>query len=114
MLLQHEAFQWRAVGRVQKAFQLQGGILGDCVGYGKTAITLGLLDVARRRRPLSNDSCGDLSSALLASLRQSNPRFGPDESRGTMGAGGKEVPGGERARRGAPGSPLNTLKTRGQ
>jgi hypothetical protein len=35
---------WRAEGRVERANYVQGGVLADEVGYGKTAITIGLID----------------------------------------------------------------------
>lgn len=35
---------WRAEGRAQRPIRIRGGVLADQVGYGKTAITLGLID----------------------------------------------------------------------
>ncbi|KAF5361779.1 hypothetical protein D9756_002318 [Leucocoprinus leucothites] len=35
---------WRAEGRAQRPIKVKGGVLADQVGYGKTAITLGLVD----------------------------------------------------------------------
>lgn len=35
---------WRAEGRAQRPVHIRGGVLADQVGYGKTAITLGLID----------------------------------------------------------------------
>jgi len=35
---------WRAEGRAQRPIHIRGGVLADQVGYGKTAITLGLID----------------------------------------------------------------------
>ena len=35
---------WRAEGRAQRPVFVKGGVLADQVGYGKTAITLGLID----------------------------------------------------------------------
>ncbi|KAG7093640.1 hypothetical protein E1B28_007303 [Marasmius oreades] len=35
---------WRAEGRTQRTVHVRGGVLADQVGYGKTAITLGLID----------------------------------------------------------------------
>lgn len=35
---------WRAEGRAQRPVRIRGGVLADQVGYGKTAITLGLID----------------------------------------------------------------------
>ncbi len=37
---------WRAEGRAQRPVYIRGGVLADQVGYGKTAITLGLIDCA--------------------------------------------------------------------
>ena len=37
---------WRAQGRARRPVQVRGGVLADQVGYGKTAITLGLIDCA--------------------------------------------------------------------
>jgi hypothetical protein len=37
---------WRAEGRVRRPILVRGGIVADEVGYGKTAITLGLIDAA--------------------------------------------------------------------
>ena len=37
---------WRAEGRVRRPVLVRGGIVADQVGYGKTAITLGLVDAA--------------------------------------------------------------------
>ena len=37
---------WRAEGRVKRPVLVRGGIVADQVGYGKTAITLGLIDAA--------------------------------------------------------------------
>lgn len=39
-----EALAWRAEGRAQRPIRVRGGVLADEVGYGKTAITLGLID----------------------------------------------------------------------
>ncbi|KAL3480708.1 hypothetical protein BJX99DRAFT_266140 [Aspergillus californicus] len=38
------SLMWRAEGRVTKPKTVRGGILADDVGYGKTAIVLGLID----------------------------------------------------------------------
>ena len=35
---------WRAEGRAQRDVHVKGGVLADQVGYGKTAISLGLID----------------------------------------------------------------------
>ena len=37
---------WRAEGRTRRPVLVRGGIVADQVGYGKTAITLGLIDAA--------------------------------------------------------------------
>ncbi|KAL4243643.1 hypothetical protein ABKN59_011208 [Abortiporus biennis] len=39
-----EPLGWRAEGRAQRPIHIRGGVLADEVGYGKTAITLGLID----------------------------------------------------------------------
>jgi hypothetical protein len=39
---------WRAEGRAQRPVHVRGGVLADQVGYGKTAITLGLIDCAHK------------------------------------------------------------------
>lgn len=41
-----EPLGWRAEGRAQRPVHVRGGVLADEVGYGKTAITLGLIDSA--------------------------------------------------------------------
>ncbi|KAH7915282.1 hypothetical protein BJ138DRAFT_1122797 [Hygrophoropsis aurantiaca] len=43
-----EPLGWRAEGRAQRAVRIRGGVLADEVGYGKTAITLGLIDCASK------------------------------------------------------------------
>jgi SNF2-related domain len=40
------SLNWRIEGRVRRPVFLRGGIIADEVGYGKTAITLGLIDSA--------------------------------------------------------------------
>ncbi|KAJ7577007.1 hypothetical protein C8J56DRAFT_870233 [Mycena floridula] len=39
---------WRAEGRAERPVHVRGGVLADQVGYGKTAITLGLIDCTAR------------------------------------------------------------------
>ncbi|THH14984.1 hypothetical protein EW146_g5422 [Bondarzewia mesenterica] len=39
---------WRAEGRAQQPVRVRGGVLADEVGYGKTAITLALIDSTRK------------------------------------------------------------------
>ncbi|RDX49190.1 hypothetical protein OH76DRAFT_561350 [Lentinus brumalis] len=41
-----EPLGWRAEGRAQRPHLIRGGVLADEVGYGKTAISLGLIDCA--------------------------------------------------------------------
>jgi len=43
---------WRAEGRAQVARDVRGGVLADAVGYGKTAITLGLIDASPASPPM--------------------------------------------------------------
>jgi SNF2-related domain len=40
---------WRAEGRAQRPIHVRGGVLADQVGYGKTAITLGLIDCTSKK-----------------------------------------------------------------
>ncbi|KAJ3265798.1 hypothetical protein HDU77_003818 [Chytriomyces hyalinus] len=42
---------WRAEGRASRAVQVCGGVVADQVGYGKTAITLGLIDYMKNSTP---------------------------------------------------------------
>lgn len=39
-----DPLSWRAEGMAQRPIHIRGGVLADQVGYGKTAITLGLID----------------------------------------------------------------------
>ena len=41
---------WKAEGKAQRPLHVKGGVLADEVGYGKTAITLGLIDGSRGRK----------------------------------------------------------------
>ncbi|TFY66733.1 hypothetical protein EVG20_g4345 [Dentipellis fragilis] len=43
-----EPLGWRVEGRAQTPVHVRGGVLADEVGYGKTAITLGLIDCTRK------------------------------------------------------------------
>ncbi|KAF8513437.1 hypothetical protein BU17DRAFT_95428 [Hysterangium stoloniferum] len=45
-----EPLGWRAEGRAQRPVHVRGGVLADEVGYGKTAITLGLIDSAPHKK----------------------------------------------------------------
>lgn len=40
---------WRAEGRAQRPIHVRGGVLADQVGYGKTAITLALIDCTAKQ-----------------------------------------------------------------
>lgn len=44
-LLTH--LNWKAEGKAERPIHIRGGVLADQVGYGKTAITLGLIDCSR-------------------------------------------------------------------
>lgn len=44
-----EPLGWRAEGRAQRPVKVRGGVLADQVGYGKTAITLGLIDCSYQK-----------------------------------------------------------------
>ena len=39
-----EPLGWRVEGKAEREHHVRGGVLADAVGYGKTAITLGLID----------------------------------------------------------------------
>lgn len=41
---------WRAEAKASRSIDIKGGVLADEVGYGKTAITLGLIDSSPQRR----------------------------------------------------------------
>ncbi|KAJ3409272.1 hypothetical protein HDV05_004536 [Chytridiales sp. JEL 0842] len=43
-----EHLGWRAEGRATREVSIKGGIVADEVGYGKTAITLGLIDATQK------------------------------------------------------------------
>jgi hypothetical protein len=43
-----EPLGWRVEGRAQREHRVRGGVLADEVGYGKTAITLGLIDCTKK------------------------------------------------------------------
>ena len=40
---------WRAQGMAQRPIRVRGGVLADQVGYGKTTITLGLIDATHKK-----------------------------------------------------------------
>ncbi|KAJ2934887.1 hypothetical protein H1R20_g2299, partial [Candolleomyces eurysporus] len=44
-----EPLGWRAEGRAQRPVRIRGGVLADQVGYGKTAISLGLIDCTSKQ-----------------------------------------------------------------
>lgn len=44
-----EPLGWRAEGRAQREIHVRGGVLADQVGYGKTAITLALIDCTAKK-----------------------------------------------------------------
>ncbi|KZV96801.1 hypothetical protein EXIGLDRAFT_833373 [Exidia glandulosa HHB12029] len=46
---------WRVQGRAQRPNTVYGGVLADAVGYGKTAITLGLIDCTAHDKPVDTD-----------------------------------------------------------
>ncbi|KAJ3021731.1 hypothetical protein HKX48_007900 [Thoreauomyces humboldtii] len=47
-----EPLRWRVEARAEREVNFRGGVLADQVGYGKTAITLGLIDCAPPANPL--------------------------------------------------------------
>ncbi|KAL3913212.1 MAG: hypothetical protein SGILL_006580, partial [Bacillariaceae sp.] len=54
------SLNWRAEGRVRRPVLVRGGIVADEVGYGKTAITLGLIDASE-----GTDTVRDLNPCSL-------------------------------------------------
>lgn len=55
---------WRAEGRAQRPVQVRGGVLADQVGYGKTAITLGLIDCTTKDVANEFAKKGDISGKI--------------------------------------------------
>ncbi|KAI8615565.1 hypothetical protein BC830DRAFT_1064253 [Chytriomyces sp. MP71] len=53
---------WRAEGRASRSVAIRGGVVADQVGYGKTAITLGLIDVMNSQfsQPAATDEPPDV------------------------------------------------------
>ncbi|KAG0123556.1 hypothetical protein HOY82DRAFT_495139 [Tuber indicum] len=64
-LLPH--LNWRAEGKAERPIQVRGGVLADQVGYGKTAITLGLIDCSRDdvKLPEDVDGCIPVKATLI-------------------------------------------------
>ena len=56
---------WRAEGKVQRHKLVQGGIVADQVGYGKTAITLGLIDMMDSNRPIARTDLFSVNATLV-------------------------------------------------
>lgn len=65
-----EPLQWRAEGRVEQAIHVRGGVLADAVGYGKTAITLALVDCT--------------SKAIVKEANSSSPSPGKIKTKATL------------------------------
>ncbi|GLB41686.1 putative C-5 cytosine-specific DNA methylase [Lyophyllum shimeji] len=55
---------WRAEGRAQRPVHVRGGVLADQVGYGKTAITLGLIDCASKNVDKEFEDMGDIPGKI--------------------------------------------------
>ncbi|KAF8075101.1 hypothetical protein FPV67DRAFT_1476000 [Lyophyllum atratum] len=55
---------WRAEGRAQRPVEIRGGVLADQVGYGKTAITLGLIDCAAKNVDSAFEAMGDMPGKI--------------------------------------------------
>ena len=65
-----EPLGWRAEGRAQQPVRVRGGVLADEVGYGKTAITLGLIDSTRKsvKKEVANaNAAGDMPGKIRVS-----------------------------------------------
>ncbi|EGN96836.1 hypothetical protein SERLA73DRAFT_93465 [Serpula lacrymans var. lacrymans S7.3] len=59
-----EPLGWRAEGRAQRPVRVRGGVLADQVGYGKTAITLGLIDCASKDVKEELEEMGDMAGKV--------------------------------------------------
>lgn len=59
---------WRAEGKATTDKIIRGGILGDDVGYGKTAITLGLIDSQYEDDSVSTPTSGNGAIPIKATL----------------------------------------------
>lgn len=64
------ALGWRAEGKATRPVQVRGGVLADAVGYGKTAITLGLIAASpnRNQEPEPHKDESDCFVATKCSL----------------------------------------------
>lgn len=84
---------WRAEGRVQRPVAIRGGIVADQVGYGKTAITLGLIDSAGEpAAPPAEYSTGFLAlKATLVVVPSTLTGQWPSEIRKFLGTSKKVV-----------------------
>jgi len=45
---------WRAEGKASRKVMVRGGVIADAVGYGKTAVCLGLIDASNQLEPLES------------------------------------------------------------
>ncbi|KAG5187340.1 hypothetical protein JKP88DRAFT_161808 [Tribonema minus] len=59
------ALGWRAEGRAQRLVPVKGGVLADQVGYGKTAVTLALIDSMPTSCPPDEFGRVSLSATLI-------------------------------------------------
>lgn len=59
-----EPLGWRAEGRAQQPVHIRGGVLADEVGYGKTAITLGLVDCTRKEVTRELDGAAEIPGKI--------------------------------------------------
>ncbi|KAI0305877.1 hypothetical protein B0F90DRAFT_1694134 [Multifurca ochricompacta] len=59
-----EPLGWRAEGRAQQPVHIRGGVLADQVGYGKTAITLGLIDCTRKEVARELENAADIPGKI--------------------------------------------------
>lgn len=55
---------WRAEGRAEREVHIRGGVLADQVGYGKTAITLGLIDCTHKEVTKEMKKLGDVDGKI--------------------------------------------------
>lgn len=71
---------WRAEGRIERPHLIRGGVVADQVGYGKTAISIGLIDATQKDIKLPKDVLGaiPIKATLILIPAHLNQQW-PDE-----------------------------------